>query len=467
MAAFEFDPTQSTATPQASSARESLGGTVLLSNARWFTRVRWIAVGIFAVVAAMFSVFPGFFRSIGAIPDGTRFWFLSAYLAAANSLLIVFVRRLSDRSELRKVKAHMWGQIWVDLLAVTYLVHTVGSVETFVAFAFLFHIALTCVFFDARESLLVVFAAALLYLGSVLLELAGIWTSSGILEGRNSLISHNPTLAFLFAVSAVFVWLVIWYFISTLSGTVRSREADLRRANRALGAASEEKNRMMLVTAHDLKAPFSGIESNIGFLREEHWRSLPEPVQQIVERIEIRSKTLRERINAILLLGELRSAADRKSEGEGTVDLRRVMETVLEEVSEKASARGITVEIDVPEIVVPGTARQYSILFLNIVANAITYSHDGGRVAVRARAANEVAVVTITDNGIGIREDALPRIFDEYFRTKEATRFNKLSTGLGLAIVKEIAARHGLRIRVTSEEKLGTTFAVEIPIRAA
>lgn len=467
MAAFELDPAQSTATPQASAGKEGLGGTVLLSNARWFTMVRWIAVAIFAVVAAVFTLLPGFFRRIGAVPAGPQFWGLSAYLAIANTLLILFVRRLDERSGLQSVKTHMWGQIIVDLLAVTYLVHTVGSVETFVAFAFLFHIALTCVFFNARESLLVVLAAALLYLGSVLLELFRIWPSAGILHGRTDLVAHSPTLAFLFALSAVFVWLVIWYFISTLSGTVRAREADLRRANRALGAANEEKNRIMLVTAHDLKAPFSGIESNIAFLRTEHWKALPEAVRHVVERIETRSKTLRERINAILLLGELRSVSGTAGESAGRTDLRTIMNTVIEEVRERADARGITVEIDVPEIAVPGTARQYSILFLNIVANAITYSHDGGHVSVRARSAGEIAVVTVTDNGIGIREDALPHIFDEYYRTREATRFNKLSTGLGLAIVKEIAAQAGLRIRVTSEEKMGTTFAVEIPIRAA
>ena len=75
--------------------------------------------------------------------------------------------------------------------------------------------------------------------------------------------------------------------------------------------------------------------------------------------------------------------------------------------------------------------------------------YDAGNIHVRVR-----------DHGIGIREDALPHIFDEYFRTNEAARFNRLSTGLGLAIVKVIAQNFALGIRVNSELGKGTEFEV-------
>ena len=71
--------------------------------------------------------------------------------------------------------------------------------------------------------------------------------------------------------------------------------------------------------------------------------------------------------------------------------------------------------------------------------------------------------VSVRDYGIGIREDALPNIFDEYYRTQEASRFNRESTGLGLAIVKVIAQRFGLSITVESEVGRGTQFIVRFP----
>ncbi len=463
MPVFELDLTSFAAASHLRTGRESLGGTVLLSNARWFTRVRWIAVVVFLCTAAIFQFFPDFGRKIAVAPPGPQFWILAGYLACANLVLLFFAGRLGEQSGLRSVKAHMWGQIAVDLLAVTYLVHTVGSVETFIPFTFLFHIALSCVFFAPRESLLVVVAAAGLYLISVVLELARVWPNPGIFSGATSLVRNNPTLALLFALSAVFVWLVIWYFISTLSQTVRSRDAELRRMNDALSAANQEKNRIMLVTAHDLKAPFSGIESNAKILRDDYWTALSEPVREIVERIEMRAKTLRERINAILLLGELRSNGAPGKKAREPVELGDVMRTVLEDVRERAAEREVVLDVQVPRIVALGTGRQFLILFTNIVVNAISYSHVGGTVLVRAHIEGTFVLVTVTDHGIGIRQDALPHIFEEYYRTREGARFNKFSTGLGLAIVKEIAEMLELRIRVASEEGKGTVFTVIIP----
>jgi signal transduction histidine kinase len=69
----------------------------------------------------------------------------------------------------------------------------------------------------------------------------------------------------------------------------------------------------------------------------------------------------------------------------------------------------------------------------------------------------------VQDRGIGIKEEALPHIFEEYYRTKEAARFNRHSTGLGLSIVKEIAQNLDLRIRVESEAGEGTIFRVYLP----
>jgi len=102
----------------------------------------------------------------------------------------------------------------------------------------------------------------------------------------------------------------------------------------------------------------------------------------------------------------------------------------------------------------------------NLVANAIFYSHDNGTVDITISVNDDRAVTaSIADHGIGIREDALPNIFDEYYRTREAAQHNDMSTGLGLAIVKRIADNLDIVIRVHSEIDKGTTFDVVIPRR--
>jgi signal transduction histidine kinase len=147
----------------------------------------------------------------------------------------------------------------------------------------------------------------------------------------------------------------------------------------------------------------------------------------------------------------------------GTVDIKTVITAVIEDLNARAIERKITFNVKVPVITVRGSMEKLSILFSNLISNAINYSNVGGKVEVLSTKTPEHVAVSITDHGIGIREDALPHIFDEYYRTKEASKFNKMSTGLGLSMVKEITRNLGWGVRVTSTQGEGTTFEVFIP----
>ena len=146
------------------------------------------------------------------------------------------------------------------------------------------------------------------------------------------------------------------------------------------------------------------------------------------------------------------------------VELKKCVDEVVEELTEKAESRDIRLKIQVPGITVLSNAEQLAILCSNLVSNAIFYSHEGEEVAVAARLEDGNVCLSVSDRGIGIKEEALPHIFEEYYRTKEAARFNRTSTGLGLSIVREIAQNLNLKIRVDSGLGEGTTFKVYIPL---
>ncbi len=221
-----------------------------------------------------------------------------------------------------------------------------------------------------------------------------------------------------------------------------------------------------MLTTHDLKAPFAGIESNIQVLKTLHWDKIPPQVQGIIEKIDRRAQTLRERIRDILMLGDL------KAHGSGQyptapLDLGKLVASVLEELAEKAESRRVSLLVEVPSLKIVGNRDRLSILFSNIIANAVSYSYEGGTVAVKAAQAGGQVRVSVSDRGIGIKEESLPHIFEEYYRTKTAAQHNANSTGLGLSIVREIARSSGLTIRVESEVGRGTTFEVIIPAGGA
>lgn len=100
----------------------------------------------------------------------------------------------------------------------------------------------------------------------------------------------------------------------------------------------------------------------------------------------------------------------------------------------------------------------------NLVSNAIKYTPSGGSVTVTLRRAGGYAHLKVVDTGIGIPEDSLPRLFEEFYRAPNAKAQVKEGTGLELAITKSLVTRYGGRVGVESKIGEGTTFAVILPV---
>jgi two-component system phosphate regulon sensor histidine kinase PhoR len=463
MSTFEISPGASTVAPGDGKGNGGLGSAILLNNLRWFTNVRWIVVAVFVAIGLVGRLMPGMVQQLGVHPPVRWPWTMAIALAITNGFFCVIVRCVNERGPRHVVEANLWLQIVADLAAITLLVHIVGSTNTFVCFTYLFHIVIACIFFAPMRSLMVLVLAVVLYLGCVTAELSGLWPSKGILiVNPAGTVGQGGNMISGLAVSAVLIWSVVWYFVSSLSRSVRERDRKISEVNDQLLFAQEEKNREVLRTTHDLKAPFSGIESNIQVLKLQHWDGMSEGARELIERIQVRSHTLSERIRDILVLGKLRTQAARE-DGPVIVDLKAVLEAVAAELADKAAERDITVSVSVQAAQVRSAPKQLAILFSNLLANAISYSRDGEGVEVVSRKDDDAAVVSIIDHGIGIADDALPHVFEEYFRSAEASKFNRASTGLGLAIVRRIALNLGLGIKVSSEQGKGTSFEVTIP----
>lgn len=439
---------------------EALGRDLLLANARWFVRIRWAVIGGLAAGggAGWWAVLEQ--GRTGWLPLLGWSFSLTCLLTVANLLFDRRLRALGGIRPLPPIEGLIWLQIVTDLSVLTVLMHQAGLTETFMAFAYLFHIVLACIFFPTRKSLLVTALALLLYLGCWLLEQGGLLAHHG-LPGLRAPSPAGPADG-LAPLSVLFVWCVVWYLASTLSRSVRRRDRELARANERLLAADREKNLLMLRTVHDLKAPFAGIETNIEMLKRQDWGQLPDSARTLITAIENRSATLRERIRDILLLGELRRMEERTVPDE-KIELEELLAAVLEEVAGKAEQRRVSIAFHPLQAAVRSNRRQLHTAFANLVTNAIVYSHEGGAVRIDMHAVPGGVKVGIADQGIGISADALARIFEEYYRTEEAARFNPLSTGLGLAIVRQIASNLRLELNVASESGTGTTVEVLVP----
>jgi two-component system sensor histidine kinase SenX3 len=130
-----------------------------------------------------------------------------------------------------------------------------------------------------------------------------------------------------------------------------------------------------------------------------------------------------------------------------------------------AAAKGICLAPGGPTgLVVRGVEGQLATAVTNLLANAVAYSPPGTRIAVAARARSGFAELAVSDSGIGIPRTDRTRVFERFYRVDQSRASSTGGTGLGLAIVKHIASNHGGSVTVWSEEGLGSTFTLRIPL---
>jgi signal transduction histidine kinase len=167
-------------------------------------------------------------------------------------------------------------------------------------------------------------------------------------------------------------------------------------------------------------------------------------------------------INELMTLAKSQSKQRRREYG--SVDLKvvtdRIHQTFEEKTAEKRLSFMVTVPEDLPKI--RGDQEMVEQMLENLISNAIKYTPEGGRIGMTFwPGANESIRIVLSDSGIGIPKDDIPRLFTEFFRASNVK--NVIGTGLGLTIVKEIVDQHGGQIQVESEEGLGTTFVIHLP----
>jgi two-component system, OmpR family, phosphate regulon sensor histidine kinase PhoR len=216
--------------------------------------------------------------------------------------------------------------------------------------------------------------------------------------------------------------------------------------------------------SHELRTPLSILRGYIETLLDSPETSRGE-LSRILRVMERHSKRLDLLVDDLLSLAQLESANPDLQLG--TVDLSSFFGEVMHDWEKKLANKQLKVIIDVPPyfpMIRADRTRLQEALY-NLLDNAVKYSHEHGEIRLIARRHdNEIALI-VSDNGVGIAKEDLPRIFERFYRADKARSHNSVrGTGLGLAIVKHIAQLHGGRVEAESEIEKGTTIRVVLPI---
>ncbi|HEX6900327.1 MAG TPA: ATP-binding protein [Thermoanaerobaculia bacterium] len=214
--------------------------------------------------------------------------------------------------------------------------------------------------------------------------------------------------------------------------------------------------------SHELKTPLAAIRGYAETLKEG---ALDEPpiARRFTERILSQCKRLQELLDDLLILSRL-EGADAFAERE-PVDLAEAIERAVDLFTPAAREKGVTLEVQAePALLVTGDPGRLERLVLNLVDNGIKYNRPDGKVTLSLRRDGDEAVLEVADTGIGIPPEAIPRIFERFYRVDKGRAREEGGTGLGLAIVKHIAQLHGGTVDVESRGGKGSTFRVRLPL---
>jgi len=234
--------------------------------------------------------------------------------------------------------------------------------------------------------------------------------------------------------------------------------SDLKRVERA-------KAQFVSMVGHELNAPLAAIQGYLEILSGEAGEVPQKKRAEMLERCRQRTGDLLKLVGDLLDVSRLEQGMATRSVER--VRLAEVLAEVVESQQAPAGAGQVALCAQLPQGLPDVLADRHEMvrLFTNLVSNAIKYNRPGGTVTVTAGVEGRQLRVTVADTGLGIPAAALPGLGAEFYRVKTAHTRSIPGTGLGLAIVRRILEVNHGQLEVTSEEEVGSTFTVYLPIR--
>ena len=229
-----------------------------------------------------------------------------------------------------------------------------------------------------------------------------------------------------------------------------------------LQAAFEQQVRFTTDASHELRTPLSVVTSQaeLALRRERPPAEYRDALQAILEA----ARRMRAVVEDLLTLA--RADAGQLSLRQDPLDLAALARDTAGLMAGEAGRMGIAIELDLAAASLHGDRSRLQELVTNLLANAIRYNREGGRVTLRLCTRGGVALLDVIDTGIGIPPEEQALVFERFYRVDKARSREAGGSGLGLAISRSIAEAHGGRILLESEPGAGTTFRVELPASA-
>lgn len=425
---------------------------------QWVQHIRWAALVVCLVAMTVLSNVADLDRPDTHAARATIAALLVLLaIGCYNAFFVLYARRPARMDDPGRRQAAAAGQVVCDAVAALLLVHLTGGVES--AFVFLLILApLGAAMMLGRIGGYV--AAGAVAAGFHAMgwgELAG-WIRHVDVRAVGPAALHADA-GYVAAVTGGMT--VTAALIAAATGAVSDRLT--RRSRQIERAAGRDGVRDFFLTRarHEMRAPLAAIHSILEAI-SHHYKSLNEVQVRMIERAIHRTEAL------MSLLDDLRrySRLDRNDDGLQVerLSLDELVDQTCELFAAQARQADIELTCRTQAAWIDGDGELLRELLTNLTANALQYTPGGGRARLELTCDDRAAELTVSDTGIGISDNALPHVFDQFYRAPEAKETFADGTGLGLVICRRIVELHGGRIEASRNADGGATFTVRLPL---
>ena len=249
--------------------------------------------------------------------------------------------------------------------------------------------------------------------------------------------------------------------VSSTGDELERLSVSLNRMITRLDDAFQNSKRFVVDASHDLRTPLTILRGELENFSGD---------ARLDSEMRDRAASLLEEVVHLGKIVEQLFTLSRLDDGEAQTewtrfDLTELAQTTVEQMNLLAEDKGISISCDASQpLPVKGNHVRLKQVVVNLLDNAIKYTPEKGAIQLRVHGVNGHAVLEVKDNGIGIPADALPHVFERFYRVDKARSADSESAGLGLSIVKSICIAHGAEVEAQSTVGSGSCFRVKLPL---
>ena len=231
-----------------------------------------------------------------------------------------------------------------------------------------------------------------------------------------------------------------------------------------LETLGQAKASFLASASHDLRTPLTSIIGYVELLSDEEAGPIRPAQVKMLDGVDRNARRLKTMIEDMLTISKIELGAF--TSRLEPVDLSSLLPPAADVIRPSAGAGGLSFQVSAPDhpVVIDGDPEQLDRLLVNLLSNAVKYTPRGGSVALTLDSADDSAVLSVTDTGIGIPEEDQDALFTRFFRASNAVEAAIPGSGLGLSIVRTIVANHNGELSISSGRDRGTTVTVRIPL---